>query len=418
MSVAPALPQHNMKTRFASAPACFAPPSLLKPVKEGMTKPDDYSVPTRAIPAFRQDGAYSLMVFLHARTVRDSGFLAGAPDPEKAAVALADASQTLLGMERYRHHPYRRAVPAAPVAWRSGSVRLLDFGGSGPPVLTIPSMVNGSEIMDLSQSQSPLRWLSRQGFRVFQVDWGVPGPAERGFGLGDYLDQRLTPALDVVERLAGGPVHLLGYCMGGPLMLALAQREPDRVSKIVTLGAPWDFSAFPEHHAMRERRAEIVQLIASLQVMFGVIPQQRTQSFFALRDMDSGVAKFRRFAAMDPMSEAAKRFVAVEDWLNNGVPLSVPVGRECFLDWVIDDALRHQGWAPGGIVFDPTAVEQPALVVSAQRDTVVRRTASEPLATALPSAHLLKAGVGHIGMVLGETAIKTVWEPLADFLRG
>jgi len=71
-------------------------------------------------------------------------------------------------------------------------------------ILTIPSLVNGSEIMDLTPRQSPLRWLAGQGFRVFQVDWGVPGPAEKRFDLGDYLDQRLIPALDVVMRLIWG----------------------------------------------------------------------------------------------------------------------------------------------------------------------------------------------------------------------
>ncbi len=383
-----------------------------------MAKPEHPSLPARAVPAFRRDGVYSLMVFLHAKTVTDSGLLAGPPDFDKATGALTEANETLAGMARYQDHPFRRAVPAVSVAWRSGSVRLLDFGGDGPPILTIPSMVNGSEIMDLSPSQSPLRWLSRQGFRVFQIDWGRPGEAERLYGLGDYIDQRLTPALEAVIRLAGGPVHLIGYCMGGPLMLALAQREPERVSKIVTLGAPWDFSAFPEHKAMRERRAEIVQLMASMQMMFGVIPQQMTQSFFALRDMASGVAKFRRFAALDPLSKAAKRFVAVEDWLNNGVPLSIPVARECFFDWVMDDALRQGQWRPSEIAFDPKMVEQPAFVVCAQRDTVVRRAASEPLAAVLPKAKLLKAGAGHIGMVVGDTALQSVWQPLRDFLRG
>ena len=168
---------------------------------------------------------------------------------------------------------------------------------------------------------------------------------------------------------------------------------------------------------MRERRVEVAQMMTSFDVLFGVIPPQMTQSFFALRDMASGVAKFRRFAALDPLSDAAKRFVAVEDWLNNGVPLPVPVGRECFLDWVTDDALQRGEWCPSGIVFDPLTVFQPALVVSAQRDTVVRRAASEPLAAALPSATLLKARVGHIGMVVGETAIETVWKPLADFWK-
>ena len=356
------------------------------------------------------------MVFLHAQTIKRSGLESANPDLDAASAAIAEADVTLAGMEMYRTHPYRRCAPEVPVVWRRGAVRLLDFGGSGPVVLTIPSMINGAQIMDMSPELSPLRWLARQGFRVFQIDWGAPGAEERGFGLGDYLEQRLMPALDAVTRIASGPVNLIGYCMGGPLMLALAQRMPEPIAKIVTLGAPWDFSAFPEHDAMRERRAEVVQSLSSMEMLFGVIPPQMTQSFFALRDMSSGAAKFRKFAAQDMKSASARRFVAVEDWLNDGIPLAPKVGRECFLEWVTDDALRHGRWKPGGVAFDPGDVPQSALVVSAQRDTVVRRAASEPLADALGNARLLRAGVGHIGMVVGGTAVDAVWEPLADFL--
>ncbi len=371
----------------------------------------------RPAPAFRRDGAYSLMVYLHAQTIKRSGLGTAPADPALALAALNEAAETLSGMEQYRTHPFRRAAPDAPVAWRCGSVRLLDFGGSGPPVLTIPSLVNGAYIMDMSPSLSPLRWLSRQGFRVFQIDWGAPGAEERGFGLGDYLERRLIPALEVVNRLCAAPAHLVGYCMGGPLMLALAQRKGGGVGRIATLGAPWDFSAFPEHSAMRERRTEVVNTLESMEMLFGVIPPQMTQSFFALRDMSSGVSKFRRFAALDPASPEARRFVAVEDWLNNGIPLSSRVGRECFLEWVTDDAPRKKKWAPNGLTFDVSAVAKTALVVSAQRDTVVRRAASEPLAEALANARLLQAGVGHIGMVVGTTAVDAVWRPLAEFLK-
>ena len=356
------------------------------------------------------------MVFLHAQTIARSGLAEAAPDLGAASNTLTETSETLRGMELYRSHPFRRYAPAPVVAWRSGSVRLLDYGGSGPAVLTIPSMINGAQIMDLMPELSPLRWMAQQGFRVFQIDWGAPGPVERGFGLGDYLEQRLMPALDAVCRITATAPHLIGYCMGGPLMLALAQRRAAQVGKIVTLGAPWDFSAFPEHAKMRERRAEVVSTLQTMEMLFGEIPPQMTQSFFALRDMSSGVSKFRRLAVMDPTSDEAKRFVAVEDWLNDGIPLAPPVSRECFLEWVTDDTLRKDGWAPGGTTFLPSEVTQPALVVSAQKDTVVRRAASEPLADALANARLLQADVGHIGMVVGGTAIRSVWEPVADFL--
>jgi len=373
-------------------------------------------VETRQTPAFRRDGAYSLMVFLHAHTIKTAGLQEAPADLETLTPALHEAAEALKGMELYRAHPFQRFAAGVPVAWRMGSVRLLDFGGSGPPLLAIPSLVNGAEIMDLSPESSPLRWLARRGFRVFQIDWGMPGPDERGFDLGGYLEKRLMPALDAVTRITGERSHLLGYCMGGPLMLALAQRRPDEIDKIVTLGAPWDFSAFPEHQAMQDRRLEVIGLLNNLSILFGVVPAQMTQSFFALRDLKSGVAKFRRFASMAPNSSEARRFVAVEDWLNNGIPLSPIVARECFVDWVSDDALRKGGWKPGETAFNAEEVIQSALVVSAQRDTVVRRAASEPLADALIDGRLLRASVGHIGMVVGDTAIQTVWKPISAFL--
>ena len=370
----------------------------------------------RPAPAYRWDGAYALLVYLHAQTIRQAALDTPTPDFDAARLALREASEVMEGIERYRRHPFLRYAPAKPIVWSRGSVRLLDFGGKGPPVLVIPSLINGSQIMDLAPDLSPLRWMARQGFRVFKIDWGKPGVEERRFSLADYLEQRLIPALGAAARVTGEAVNLVGYCMGGPLTLALSRACPDQVRRVVTLGAPWEFSAFPEHDAMRERRGEVMQMLSSVEALFGVIPPQITQSFFAMRDLSSGATKFRRFAQLDPASAEAKRFVAVEDWLNDGVPLAPPVGRECFLEWITDNALARGKWSPGGAAFDASQIRHPALVVSAQRDTVVRRAASEPLADVLPDARLLKAPVGHIGMVVGAGALDAVWRPVHGFL--
>src|SRR5690348_6434507 len=43
----------------------------------------------------------------------------------------------LKGIERYRNHDYRRGLVDPPVLWRDGSTRLLDYGGTGAPVLVV-----------------------------------------------------------------------------------------------------------------------------------------------------------------------------------------------------------------------------------------------------------------------------------------
>lgn len=149
----------------------------------------------------------------------------------------------LTGIEKYRHHPWRRDVADPPTVWSEGSTVLRDYGGVGPPVLFIPSLINRGYILDLSERHSLLRWLAGQGVNPWLVDWGYPGEAERRFGLDDYIAGRLDHALDAVAELTGGPVALAGYCMGGLLALALAQRRRAQVTGLALLATPWDFHA-------------------------------------------------------------------------------------------------------------------------------------------------------------------------------
>ncbi|HYL47773.1 MAG TPA: alpha/beta hydrolase, partial [Stellaceae bacterium] len=37
----------------------------------------------------------------------------------------------LTGIDRYRHHPYRRALPDMPLLWQEGTTRLLDYSPAG-----------------------------------------------------------------------------------------------------------------------------------------------------------------------------------------------------------------------------------------------------------------------------------------------
>ena len=60
--------------------------------------------------------------------------------------------------------------------------------------------------------------------RPFLLDWGEPGPEERGFDLDAYVVRRLEPALATVAMTVDQPVTLLGHCMAGPL--AARRRRP------------------------------------------------------------------------------------------------------------------------------------------------------------------------------------------------
>ena len=321
------------------------------------------------------------------------------------------------GVNAYRKHPYRRDLIDPPAIWTSGTTRLLDYGPpDGAPVLFVPSLVNRAYILDLSEHCSLLRWMAREtGIRPLLVDWAAPGPTERRFTMSDYINGPLAAALAQARDLTGKPVPVVGYCMGGLLALALARLNPDDVSGLVLLATPWNFHA--ERVAQVEALARAVEAAGPLLDLYGELPVDVIQSMFSALDPFLVTRKFTGFAKTDPASQAAEDFVALEDWLNDGVPLSGPVARECMGGWYGRNTPHKGLWCVGDTNILPQEVEHPALVLVPQRDRIVPPASAHALTEALPDATTRSPRLGHIGMVTASRAQSNVWEPMAAWLK-
>ena len=81
--------------------------------------------------------------------------------------------------------------------------------------------------------------------------------------------------------------------------------------------------------------------------------------------------KFTRFAALAEGSAAARGFVALEDWLNDGVPLALPVARECLGGWYGENAPGRGAGAVAGTAGPAGARRVPGLVVVPAQDRIV-----------------------------------------------
>jgi polyhydroxyalkanoate synthase len=322
------------------------------------------------------------------------------------------------GIKAYQGHPYHRDLPAPPELWREGTTRLLDFRpAGGQPVLFVPSLVNRAYILDLSPEHSLLRWLAAEtGLRPLLVDWGAPGEAERAFTLTDYIAGRLEGAFDAAHALSpdGAPIAIAGYCMGGLLALALAIRRQADVSRLALLATPWDFHS--ERVAQAEAAGRAITAAGPLLAQYGELPVDLIQSMFAGLDPFLVLRKFIAFAQLDPASARAARFVALEDWLNDGVPLAAPVARECLAGWYGENTPHNLQWRVDGDIVDPASFEKPALVLVPEQDRIVPPQSANALGDALPNATVKSLPFGHIGMVAGARAEPAVWAPLAEWL--
>lgn len=317
--------------------------------------------------------------------------MTGAVGGDRARVAAV-----LAGVRAYQAHPYRRSLAAPAAAARIGGVRLLDYGGSGRPTVFVPSLVNPPSVLDLAPGNSLLRWLSHEGMRVLLIDWGAPGPEERQLSIDGYIDERLRPLLASLDRPA-----VVGYCLGGTMALAAAMRaEPERLALIAT---PWRFEGYG---AQRVTLADAWRTMAPAATPLGAVPMDLVQPLFWQLDPAGTAAKFERFGRLPTDGEEARAFVALEDWANDGPPLSLPAARQCFEDFFGADMPGSGTWRG-----DPRALGCPVLNLVSTRDRIV------PAAAAADAGTRVDIDAGHVGMIVGSRARALVWERLRDWLK-
>ncbi len=337
---------------------------------------------------------------------------------------------TMRGLEIWQCHPYRRVVREPPAIWKSGSTRLLDYGQvpeasdpHGPAVLVVPSLINRAYILDLAPGRSMLRWMASVGLRPLLVDWGAPGRSEMRYGLNDYGSERLLPALETAVAAGGGPVPVVGYCMGGTLAAGLTARAPALVSRLATIGAPWAFQSAEgisgSIRAMIRSNGQdrAVALLRSLSDAFGLVPVSLFQFLFALVNPMQAALKFQKLARLDPEGQTARLFVALEDWLADGVPMAGPAAEDLLIGWHIRNETVRRQWQFLGGAVDPGNIQAPTLAFCGRTDSIAPPALSQALPAAIPGAQILTPATGHVGMVVSTAARTTVWRPLAGFLR-
>jgi polyhydroxyalkanoate synthase len=347
---------------------------------------DSALAPKLAAP---QHGPRPLPLFLHMLRSETAG------EPQALAEALAG-----LRANQDAERPTLPDLPPATLARRGASLR--DYGGKGPPILFVPSLINPPNILDLGADKSLLRWLSERGHHPLLLDWGWPDSGRRDLGIAGHVEEILLPMIDA---LGESPV-LAGYCLGGTMALAAAVARPPLALGLIA--APWHFSGFPEFS--RAALASLWTQARTTTSALGLLPMEALQSAFWNLDPARTIAKFRAFAGMDPGSDGAANFIVLEDWANDGPPLTEMAACELFEDFFAADLPGRGHWRVADANADPAALSCPILNIVSVNDRIV------PAGSAARVGERLDLAQGHVGMIVGGSAREALWEPLSDWL--
>ncbi|MDT9599833.1 alpha/beta hydrolase [Sphingosinicella rhizophila] len=319
----------------------------------------------------------------------------------ESAAKPALMAQALAGLRAYQEAPRGPAAAAKPALASRHGAALRDYGGEGPAVLFVPSLINPPRILDLGRDRSLLRWLADRGHRVLLLDWGW-AEERADLSVAGHVEQILLP---LMAELGEAP-HLVGYCLGGTMTMAAAQLA--EVRSLATIAAPWRFAGFPDE--ARTGLGALWRGARGTAERLGVLPMEVLQSAFWSLDPARTVGKFAAFADMAPDSAEAAAFVALEDWANDGPPIPIAAAREMFEDFLEADRPGKGEWHVGGQRIDPATLACPRLEIVSTSDRIV------PEASAVGGDERLALTQGHVGMVIGGSARRALWQPLAAWI--
>ena len=320
-------------------------------------------------------------------------------------------------------HDAKIGVSPKDVVWTHRKTTLYRYRSSdrrhAVPIMLVFALINRPEIFDLRPGHSFVEYLLGEGFDVYLLDWGVPGPEDADTGLDYYVCDAIPWGIREVLRSSGADeVTLLGWCIGGTLsaMHAALEGATTPARNLVLLTTPID----PEQSLYRSWVGPDWFDVDYVTDSWDVVPGFGIDICNKLMKPVTNLWTTYRRLAQNVYQGNADRdaYQTMAKWIADNPPFPARAFREWVTDVYKERRLVRGLMRVRGKRVDLRRIEQSLLVVTAGADHIVPRPNSVPLLDLVQSSdvtHVAKPG-GHIGLMAGSKAHREIWPELAGWL--
>jgi poly[(R)-3-hydroxyalkanoate] polymerase subunit PhaC len=288
------------------------------------------------------------------------------------------------------------------------------------PLLLVFAVMNRPYIIDLRPGHSYVEFMLKQGYDVYLLDWGCPGPEDKNMDFGDYTLEYLPRAIRKLKAVSKvEEFSMLGWCIGAIIATSYAALRPDDgLRNLILLTAPLDFSnkegiTFSRWTA--ESNFDVDRVLAT----FGNMPAEMIDyGAKALKPVENYVGNFLRLWDNLDDPRVVDAWHAMNTWVTDNIPMAGATFRQLVVDLYRNDRLMKGEWLLRGERVDLSKIRANLLTVIAETDHITPPCQSRAIMRKVSSKdkELFSIPGGHIGIMAGSGAAKVTWPHLDGWL--
>jgi polyhydroxyalkanoate synthase len=313
------------------------------------------------------------------------------------------------------------------VIWQLNKARLYHYLPTKPqnerypvPLLLVYALINKPFNFDLSPGRSFVEYMVDEGFDVYLLNWGVPGPEDQNLCFDDYVSRYLFRTVRKLRRVSGtDEISVLGYCLGATLATVYAALYPDApIRNLILLAAPIDFSNPPEGSMamwLAEGRLDVDKLVDTL----GNVPGELIR-FWAkmLKPVENFMGSYVNLLKMLEDGTAVRGWQAINRWVEDVIPFSGAAFRQFVKVYLRGNRLISGEHEIEGRPVRLANIRAALLNIVAQYDHLVSQSQSESIMELISSQDktMMLIPSTHVGIMASASARYKLWPELVDWL--
>src|SRR6202142_1916019 len=289
------------------------------------------------------------------------------------------------------------------------------------PLLMVFALMNRPYILDLRPGHSFVEYMVNQGYDLYLLDWGSPGPEDKNLKFDDYTLDYMPRAIRKMKLISGSKeFSLLGWCIGAILasVYSALRGEEEGLRNLILLTAPLDFSNKQGLTFARwtdERYFDVEKVLTA----FGNMPGEMIDyGAKALKPVENYIGNYLKLWDNLDDPRMVEAWHAMNTWVTDNVPLAGGAFRQLIVDLYRNDKLMRGEFVIRGQKVDLGRIRTNPLTVIAEGDHITPACQSESVMKKVSSKdkELFRVAGGHIGIMAGSGAHKITWPHINGWL--